>query len=209
MTELVTVSTDWVQTNFNKAVIGQVQRTAYEKLEELESTGQNLSAKNRRGFVSVENCGVQISEIDKRVINRLKYNQGGTIRGRVFQNRWFGYCNEAKVSIELSKEWVEASFDKFYLMQVRSSSGESSFLKIPPGDDQNSSVMVSGEGPKINYRQKEDERTCMVYSLACAMHANGYHDLGSWIHNRKKRYMNALNAFDVFVSNIRHEKKNR
>jgi hypothetical protein len=66
--EVVTVSTDWVQTNFNKAVIGQVQRTAYEKLEELECTGQNLSAKNRRGFVSVKNCGVQISEIDKRVI---------------------------------------------------------------------------------------------------------------------------------------------
>jgi hypothetical protein len=67
--------------------------------------------------------------------------------------------------------------------------------------------MVSGGGPKINYRQKEDERTCMEYSLASAVHANGYHDLGSWIHNRKKRYMNALHAFDAFVSNIRHEKK--
>jgi hypothetical protein len=135
--ELVTVSTDWVQTNFDKAVIGQVQRTAYEKLEELECTGQNLSAKNRRGFVSVESCGVQISEIDKRVINRLKYKRGGTILGAVCENRWFGYNNEAKVSIELSTEWVEASFNKFYLMQVRSSSGESSFLKIPPGDDRN------------------------------------------------------------------------
>jgi hypothetical protein len=71
--EIITATTDWVEKNFRKAVLGQVQKVVYEKLEVMESKDKKRPRAHKEGFISAETSGVQCSAVDARVINRLKY----------------------------------------------------------------------------------------------------------------------------------------
>ena len=202
--EYVKVTTDWVERNFKKSAIGAVQRVAYEKLEVMEDGGNLLTKTQKQGYLKVEIEGVQCSETDRRVINRLKYKKAySTIKAA-----WFGYSNQTKAHIPLENKWVVLNFPKSYVKQVKVSSGRTaSYVKIPPGDRRCHSKNNDNNGPLLHYQQKDDERTCMVLAMASIMHYSGDTSAGAWMKNRFKRYLSDPAAFQTFVKDIRHHVK--
>ena len=62
-------------------------------------------------------------------------------------------------------------------------------------------------GPPIHYKQREGEWTCMVFSMASAMHWTGNPHIGSWIYNKRKRYLNDSDAFIHFTMDLCQNRK--
>ena len=124
-----------MEKTFKKSVLGIVQKTAYERLEVLESSKGDKLADERQGFMRVEKCGVSCSAIDKRIINRLKYIHASGVGKKKMPHKWIGYCEETKAYINLGEEWVTANFECAYILQVQGCcKSNRSFLHIPPGD---------------------------------------------------------------------------
>jgi hypothetical protein len=207
-TGIVNVRTDWVEKNFIKAALGAVQRAAYQVLELMEGGDANLSEEQRSGFLEVECAPVTVSAVDKRVINRLKYTKPKKRKGRTLKGRWWGYTNDTKEYILLTTEWVEKNFDHNFLIQVKNRSGDNNaFVSIPPGDSRSHSKTIITGGPRIHYKQKEGERTCMVYAAASALHYLGWTNVAAWAYNQTKHYINDPNAFHKFVQELRKRNK--
>jgi hypothetical protein len=206
--ETVTAATDWMEKNFKKGVLGVVQRVAYEKLEVMSFKTDDIPAEDRTGYVNVEQCNVTCSELDKRVINRLRYIKSKKEGKKTLPHRWFGYCNDTQECMLLVEEWVKSNFEKGYLEQLKCSSGNNgSFLKVPPGDSRKHTNIAEGSGPQIHYQQQEGERTCMVYSLASALHFLGRKDVAAKIRNDSARYRKDINSFCTFVKDLKSRHK--
>jgi hypothetical protein len=198
-----------VEKNFRKAVLGQVQKVAYEKMEVMGSKDKKRPRAMKEGFISVETMGVQCSKVDTRVINRLKYLRSTQRADTKQDHRWLGYTANTKEYIELAEEWVRSNFDENYLDQVICCSrSKKPFILIPPGDNRKHSFTAPTTGPIIHYQQKDGERTCMVYALASAIHVTGRTEIAAMIFNNSKRYVNAAeNAFKLFVDDLRLSRK--
>jgi hypothetical protein len=104
----------------------------------------------------------------------------------------------------LDTNWVETNFDKKFLSQVKNmSEGKTAFLEVPPGDDKHHSegtFEAVAIGPPIKYQQTEGERTCMVYSMASAVHGAGLRQAASEIKNVAKKYEFKVGAFGKFIN---------
>ena len=194
----MTAATEWIQTNFKKEVLGIIQKVAYEKLEIL-AAHDHFSLEDRQGFINVEDSQITVSEVDTRVINKLKYIP--KLKKRPI--KWMGFTNDTQEYITLATVWVMANFDEPYLEQVVSACGsKKSFLKVPPGRKRKHRVLQLGTAPVIAYPQKEGERTCMIYAMTSALHFFGLKDIAKKIHDRKKAYIQAKNTFHYFVKNL-------
>jgi hypothetical protein len=117
--------------------------------------------------------------------------------------KWFGYSNKTKKLKQLNTSWVTKNFDKRLLSQIKNiSNKKAAFVSIPPGADKkhdDEASKVQAVGPTIKYRQKEGERTCMVYGIASAIHHAGGKQLASEVHQMAKRFEHKMNAFSVFL----------
>jgi hypothetical protein len=58
-------------------------------------------------------------------------------------------------------------------------------------------------GPNIKYQQIDGEQTCMVYSMASAMHCFDHKIIGSWIYNGRKRFVHQTKGFTFFVKQLK------
>ena len=202
------VRTDWVEANFIKSALGAVQRAAYQVLEILEGGEKLLSEEQRSGFLEVECAPVTVSAIDKRVINRLKYTKAKKRNKKIIKGQWRGYSDATKEYILLQTDWVEENFHFSFLKQVKNRSGENTaFISIPPGDKRSHGMSKETSGPTIHYRQKEGERTCMVYAAASALHYLGWTKVASWAYNKTELFINDANAFHKFVYLLRKQSK--
>ena len=218
------VSMEWVEKHFKHVVLGDAQKIAYQVREELQFKDKTVPASKRHGYVKVESEGITCSILDKRVINRLKYMASKTIKigplytldkkgkrvpvkqrdTKTLPARWLGYCNETKESIALEDLWVTQNFDENFLVQVMSCTRSThAFIQIPPGDCRTHQSVGPMNGPKIHYEQKDGEQTCMVYSIASALHYFGYKNIGSCVFNGRKRFIHQNNAFNVFIEVLR------
>ena len=100
------------------------------------------------------------------------------------------------------------NFPKAYVKQVKISSGRTaSYVKIPPGNRKTHAKQDDTNNPTVRYQQKDNERTCMVYSMASIMHYSGDTSAGAWMRNRAKRYLSDPSAFRSFVRDVRHHVK--
>ena len=206
--ELIIASTDWVEINFKASVLGVLQRIAYKKLEILDVTAVDMTESERQGFISVEKLGVTCSPCDTRIVNRLKYKRKTQRKEVTLPHQWLGYCDDSKEYIKLEEEWVKSNFDAAYLDQVKCCCrSKTPFLKIPPGKNRSHTNRCETGGPPIHYQQKMGERTCMVYSMASALHYCGHKDEAACIRNRAKQYVFNKRAFVSFVINIKKEYK--
>ena len=169
--------------------------------------GNNLLTKTQKqGYIKVETSGLMCSPIDKRVINRLKYKRAYI----TYPTEWMGYSNLTKGYTPLSQTWVVKNFPKPYIKQVKVSTGRStSYIRIPPGDCRTHAEQTDMKSPPVHYQQKENERTCMVYSMASILHYSGDTSAGAWIRNRAKRYLHDPSAFRMFVKDVRHHIRDR
>lgn len=90
------------------------------------------------------------------------------------------------------------------LQQIKNLSNKAvAFVAVPPGDvrDHNAgSYEHLIIGPSIKYLQKEGERTCMVYSMASAIHSIGARQLASEIRNAGKKFEFKVGAFGHFLT---------
>jgi len=170
----------------------------------MEDGGNLLTKTQKQGYLKVEIEGVQCSETDKRVINRLKYKKAYSN----IKAAWVGYSDQTKAHIPLGNKWVVKNFPKSYVRQVKVSSGRTaSYVKIPPGDRRKHTRSNDTKGPLLHYQQKDDDRTCMVLAMASIMHYSGDTSAGAWMKNRFKRYLSDPAAFQNFVKDIRHHVK--
>jgi len=60
-------------------------------------------------------------------------------------------------------------------------------------------------GPNINYQQMDGEQTCMLYSMASAMHYFDQKSIGSWIYNTRKRFLHQTKGFSFFINQLKSE----
>ena len=69
----------------------------------------------------------------------------------------------------MNEVYINANFSKKMIANVKQigQMGDKKFIHVPPGDAKNHDNFPSNlrKGPKINYRQKEGEHTCMVFFL--------------------------------------------
>ena len=223
-----TASIEWVEKHFKKVVLGVTQRVAYEVKEELEFVDKKVPTSKKYGYVKVETEGVTCSEVDLRVINRLKYipakafnsgpmyelNKKGERVPReeretnLHAPKWLGYCNATKEYVNLGLEWVRLNFDEPFLNQVRCCTKSAhAFILIPPGDRRKHQDVGPMDGPRIHYRQEDGEKTCMVYSMASAMHYFNHAIIGSWIYNNRRRFIHQNLAFTNFTTQLKEAHK--
>ena len=152
--------------------------------------------KDDKGVILLDNkgCGIPIERQQKKIVAK-----------------WFGYSNKTKKLKQLVTAWVNKNFDKRLLSQIKNiSNKKAAFVSIPPGADKkhdDETLEVQAVGPTIKYRQKEGERTCMVYGIASAIHHTGGKQLTSEIHQMAKRFEHKMNAFGVFLEILRKKHK--
>jgi hypothetical protein len=118
--------------------------------------------------------------------------------------RWVGYCNETREMVELEEPWVRQNFDENYLAQVMSSTkSTTAFIHVPPGDRRKHQNVGPMMGPTMKYEQMDGEQTCMLYSMASAMHYFDQKSVGSWIYNGRKRFLHQTNGFTFFINQLK------
>jgi hypothetical protein len=104
---------------------------------------------------------------------------------RVVPAKWYGYSKKTKSIKEVITAWVETNFDKRLLSQImNASNNKAAFVAVPPGADKKHDKEASkapAVGATIKYKQKEGERTCMVYGMASVVHFAGAKQLASEI----------------------------
>ena len=91
-----------------------------------------------------------------------------------------------------------------FLVQVMSCTrSKNAFIQIPPGDSRKHQKVGPLDGPPIHYKQAEGEQTCMINSMASALHYFSYKDIGSCIYNGRKRYIHQKNSFTSFTTGLK------
>ena len=124
---------------------------------------------------------------------------------KTLEARWLGYCNETQEYVDLLEDWVWQNFDENFLVQVMScTKSNTAFIHVPPGErrhHQDIGPMLLG--PQIKYQQMDAEKTCMIYSMASAMHYFDQKIIGSWIYNGRKRFVHQTNGFNFFVNQLK------
>lgn len=123
--------------------------------------------------------------------------------------KWIGYCRGSQRRVELTNDFVQANFALGFLEQVQKlgKAKKTKFINIPPGDDrQHESVPDHLQtGPKINYRQQDDEKTCLIYSFASALHYAGAKQIASEFYQKAKKISEKHNTFDLFARSIQQQ----
>jgi hypothetical protein len=216
-------SIEWVEKHFKHTALGIAQRVSYEVREELNFADKNIPQSRRYGYLKVEAEGITCSAVDQRVINRLKYiplmtistgpaykldKKGKRVRlvrpTKTREARWVGYCNETREMVDLEEPWVRQNFDENYLAQVMSSTkSTTAFIHVPPGDRRKHQNVGPMMGPTMKYEQMDGEQTCMLYSMASAMHYFDQKSVGSWIYNGRKRFLHQTNGFTFFINKLK------
>ena len=111
----------------------------------------------------------------------------------------------------LDVKWVESNFDQRFLSQIKNLSvKKAAFVSVPPGDDRHHNNADTDSlciGPRIQYQQKENERTCMVYAFASAVHHAGGKQLASEIRNMAHQLEHKVEAFGIFIKWLRGKHK--
>ena len=134
----------------------------------MEDGADLLTKTQKQGYLKVEILGITCSKVDKRVVNRLKYKKAYS----TFPAQWFGYSNETHIF--LTNAWVVKNFPKAYVKQVKIYSGRTaSYVKIPPGNRKTHARQDDTTSPTVRYQQKDNERTCMMFSMASIMYYSG------------------------------------
>jgi hypothetical protein len=130
---------------------------------------------------------------------------------KILPAQWYGYSKQARKRVALNTQWVEDNFDKRFLSQIKNmSSKKAAFVSVPPGDDREHSEVAyraMATGPGIKYRQKKDQRTCMVYAMASAVHYAASKQLASEIRNLAVKFEFKIGAFTGFIQSL--EKKHK
>ena len=112
--------------------------------------------------------------------------------------------NSTQEIIELPSDWVFNNFSQKYLSQVInvSKSSGSKFVTIPAGDSKPGKMITENLNSNITikYKQKENERTCMICSLSSALHYVAFKQLANNIHNMRKTMDDKLGNMNKLVS---------
>ena len=225
--ETLIPTNEWMGRSFNHEVLAAAQRAAYQRKESLVCIDSDDSKTMNSGYIHVEKDGITCSATDKRVVNRLKYipkyskNQDPIItineKGKeikedrepiVVPHQWNGYCNATKENIRLTEEWVVANFQSGYLKQVMSATGEGTpYILVPPGDCRSNHPEIENNNPKIKYRQKEGEGTCMSLAMANAVSYLGERQIGHLIFSKSKKCEKNAWSFRQFCFYLRNNYK--
>ncbi len=106
-----------------------------------------------------------------------KGNAVKAVREKVeIPQKWVGYCEALGSTagiVDLTQEWLDANFKPGFLAQARLlSKHKTSFCHVPLGAARSHAVRKpSAKGcPRVQYIQGKDQRTCLTYSLASAVH---------------------------------------
>ena len=147
--------------------------------------------------------------------NRVKRKDRGTV---TVPARWMGYNNESKKDFELTHNFVADNFSPGFISQVKhlgSQKGRGSYIQVPPGDSKRHTASLeaaeeSGKDPngklesesipKIHYRQKEGDRTCLVDCFCNALHHMGYRQVASLIYTKRKLIVDKCNTMSRFLN---------
>ena len=168
-----------------------------------------ISKECLHGYIDVENQGVKIPLTDEE-INALKYIPERKVkskRNKVTSAQWFGYCKNSRTNVQLDEAYVLENFSKEIIADVRQMGimGAKKFIPVSPGAPKKHENFPSHlrKGPKIKYRQKEGEHTCMVYSFASALHYIGEKQYASEIYKMHKKIVNCKDAVGRFSDYVR------
>ena len=100
------------------------------------------------------------------------------------EHSWWGYNNSTRTTFRLNDDFVSKNFSKTLIDHIKHV-GEhaknmlAGYVQVPPGDSRQSTITTKGLKtsssflPKIHYRQKEGERTCLIFSFCSALHYLG------------------------------------
>jgi hypothetical protein len=189
------------------------------------------------GFVNVEGSGVGIKLDDEVINRLQFVKKKKTLFGPIYErdddgkfvlddkrNRihlkreeklvpahWIGYSNQSEKAIQLETAWVVLNFDKRFLSQIKNGcKNKAAFVFVSPGDNRSHSeeaIKNLATGPKVNYVQTNNQRTCMVYSMASAVHYAGGKQLASEIRNMATRFEFKVGAFSCFLQFMERKHK--
>ena len=94
---------------------------------------------------------------------------------------------------------------KAFLQQVKNLCKNKSkrFVAVPPGDNKTHDNVPSHlqTGPRIEYKQ-EDNRTCLTFGFASALHYLGATQAASEISRSSKKIIEKINTFSLFTSYV-------
>jgi len=165
----------WVEKNILPEYVATAQKIACDFYERINPEGQRY---DEQGYVDVSSLGVKIP-LDTDPVNKLRYvpqheNKNGKV---TCKEQWFGFCNAKNKKVILDNDYVNNNFSAGLVADVKAIGikGEKKYIPIPPGDAKPRSSFPEHlqKGPKIKYKQAEDQNTCLVYSFASALHHIG------------------------------------
>ena len=121
---------------------------------------------------------------------------------KIIEEKWLGYSKKTNKVEELTSEFVQANFTQGYIDQVKHlcKSKSKRWVAIPPGDAKTHENVPDHlqSGPTIKYRQTMEERYCLVYSFASALHHIGLHQIASETYQAANHIVEKHNTFHLF-----------
>ena len=158
--------------------------------------------------MNVEDQGVLLP-FENEEINCLKYIPERKKNKKVFPAQWYGYSRGNKKAQMLDEDFVIGNFSQEIIADVKKMGiqGDKKFIDVPPGDAKTHEVFPKyfEKGPIMKYRQKEGERTCMVYSFASALHHMGEKQVASEIYGIHKKVIERHNTIQLFSQAVREK----
>ena len=100
--------------------------------------------------------------------------------------KWLGYSKATNKTIELPEDFVIDNFEPGFVANLRHNARKSNgtFIEIPPGDNRQHEPQENKDKvPKLFYRQKEDEKTCLMVLVANLLHECGSQEHASFLVN--------------------------
>jgi hypothetical protein len=137
--------------------------------------------------------------------DQLESDAEGEERKPLYRNpgKWMAYFASSKRVEEVTDAQVaECGLPRGWMDQCKHAcKTQSGYVKLPPGDSKIHAkvVHVANTGaPKIHYRQKLGEATCIVDSFASLLHSIGRKQIASEIFQARKKIIGKLNTWEIF-----------
>jgi hypothetical protein len=196
---------------------------------DLEGTGENfVDVKDEGVGVKLDNDIINrfkyVKEKEKLIGPIFKKNDDGKImkdekgasirlerEKMIIPAQWYGYSNKSQRVVKLTEKWVTQNLDKRLISQIKNlSKQKAAFVSIPPGDDRQhieAAYRTMATGPFIKYQQGKNQRTCMVYAMASAVHYSASRQLASEIRNMAVKFEFKIGAFSGFIQSLGRKHK--
>ena len=220
--DVIDLEADWVRTNIKASVLRTIQDAAlsmytYYKFSEKTSNGKIVQTTGK-GFLKVQGAALNYKFEDQE-IQHVRYVPRN--KKRNIEAHFEGLSNGEKVN--LTDEFIKANFEEKFIKEIvtmtkQCHNNKPIFCPLPPGRSRGTGYkydqryIQNKTNIPVNYMQRKGEDSCLVSSLASALHYIGtthtnkaiLKQYADTLHGKRHSIINRINTWKLCFKTL-HE----